>query len=476
MDIFKKIDILLEQDSQLNESGVRNIKALSKRFKTAKIFFHKDLDGVTSAIAIKKYVEGYGIKVIDAEPIQYGGEEYAVKKTKKGVMNILVDFAHGKTMMNIHLDHHDGQVGFDKATQSVKFDKTPSNVQAIQDFISPTDIFPARDIKIISKVDTADFAKSGLTPDDIIRATFKPNKSLDVSKNHEMMGLVTNKLILSFKNKKSFLSKLVMTSKPSLMNMYVNTVKLAKAEGYKTPKEIDTDSEKYLQQRMSKMVPPGSPNSIKGMKNGQSMLIGTTIVQQGGGFMGKGNQYDRYTIFKLYPESDYLLTLWPMGLVQLSKNPFVSKKNPSHLGDLAKKILTSKFKSKLKAEDITLDRLKFEFERDIMKKKIDNAVGFTWADYEALYKGKIKGLASKNDWWPNMIRDISDKPYKWLSKKQKDLLKKITVNAWDVIQASSGGHRDITNMSGLNFLKDTKGFMGDFAVALAKEMKGRKLE
>lgn len=475
MNIYKKIDILLEQNRQLNESGIQNMKLLAKKFKTAKIFFHKDLDGITSAIAVREYVKGFGVKVVDAEPINYGGEEYAVHKTKQGVMNILVDFAHGKTMMHIHLDHHDGQVGYDKETQSVKFDKTPSNVQAIQDFISPRDIFPPRDIAIISKVDTADFAKSGLTPDDIIRAAFTTNKTLDVSKNHEMMGLVVNKLLLSYKNKKGFLSKIVMMSKPSLLNMYINTVKLAKAEGYSSPKEIDSASDKYLAQRMSKMLPSGKPSDIKNMKNGESFLIGSTIIQNGGGYMGKGNQYDRYTIFKLYPESDYLLTLWPMGLVQLSKNPFVSKTNKYHLGDLAQKIL-NKFKSKLSSEQVSLDRIKYEFERDIIKKGISNAVGFTWADYAALYDKHIKGLQSKNDWWPNMIRDISDKPYKFLSDKQKNLIKKITVSAWDVIQASSGGHKDITNMSGLNFLNDTKGFMTDFAIELAKEMKDKHLE
>ena len=82
MDILDKIDNI-ESDFTLMESGIRNMREIAKNFKTAKIFFHKDLDGVTSAIAMKKYLENNKIKVVDAEPIQYGGEEYAVKKTKK---------------------------------------------------------------------------------------------------------------------------------------------------------------------------------------------------------------------------------------------------------------------------------------------------------------------------------------------------------------------------------------------------------
>lgn len=470
MKLDKKIDILLEQAERLDESGIRNMRELAKRFKTAKIFFHKDLDGITSALAIKKYIEDYGIKVVDAEPIQYGGEEYAVKKTKPGVMNVLVDFAHGKPMMNIHLDHHDAQVGFDKATQSVKFDKTPSNVQAISQTISPTDIFSARDIAIISKVDSADFAKYGITPDDIIRATFNVDKSLPVAKNHEMMGFVVNKLALSFKNKKGFLTDLVMKSKPSLMSMFNVIVDLAKKAGYKTPKEIEQGSETYFQQRAGKAIKDGKPSMIPSMKNGESILVGTTVFQKGAGYMGKGNQYDRYTIFKLYPFSDYLITQWPMGMIQLSKNPFVSKKNPEHLGDLAKKIL-NKFKGQLSKEEITLDYLKYTFERDI---KEMGAAGFTWADFEALYKNKIKGMDREGN-WPNMVRDIATVPYSKLSDKQKAVLKKITVNAWDVVEASSGGHRDITNMSGLNFLKDTKGFMNNFSMELLNVMKDKHL-
>ena len=44
----------------LNESGIRNINALLERFKEAKIYFHQDLDGVTTAIAMREYLENQG--------------------------------------------------------------------------------------------------------------------------------------------------------------------------------------------------------------------------------------------------------------------------------------------------------------------------------------------------------------------------------------------------------------------------------
>jgi ABC-type uncharacterized transport system substrate-binding protein len=64
----------------IKESGIRDINNIAKRYKKAKIYFHQDLDGVTTAIAMKNYLEQHGIEVVDAEVIQYGDKEFAIKK------------------------------------------------------------------------------------------------------------------------------------------------------------------------------------------------------------------------------------------------------------------------------------------------------------------------------------------------------------------------------------------------------------
>ena len=46
----------------LSEGGIRNINALADRYSKAEIYFHQDLDGVTTALAMKNYLESYGIK------------------------------------------------------------------------------------------------------------------------------------------------------------------------------------------------------------------------------------------------------------------------------------------------------------------------------------------------------------------------------------------------------------------------------
>jgi hypothetical protein len=454
MDILNRID----QALTLDESGLRNIKDLTSEYKEADIYFHIDLDGVTSAIAIKEYIKRYGIKVVAAHPIQYGGREYAIPRPKKGRLAILCDFAHGKPVMHIHTDHHEDQVGADvtKAKGAVSFVKTPSNAAYISQVLSPTELFPPKDIKIISTVDSADFSSQGLTPDDIMRAAFSVDKAKSIEKNHQAMGLVTNKLLLTYKNKPNFLSDLVMVSKPSLLNMYVNIKKLAKAAGYVTPEDIQKHQTDYVAtQKVSKNVE----------------MHGNTIVQYGGGSMFKPGSYDRYTPFKNNPDAHFIVLAWPMGLLQVAKNPFNPGENPHHLGDLVQKVM-KKHKSKMMIP-ITLDNIKRIYEMDI---KDNNAIGFKISDFFALFKGKIKAKKTKKEDWKRLAQ-IMNKRFKYMKREEKDFMKKFHVTFWDLVQASSGGHKDITNISGLNFMgKGYVDFMKKLQADLAKEMKTKSLK
>ena len=47
--------------------------------------------------------------------------------------------------------------------------------------------------------------------------------------------------------------------------------------------------------------------------------------------MGKPGAYDRYTPFKKFPNAEFLVLCWPMGLIQISKNPFNKKENKHDL-------------------------------------------------------------------------------------------------------------------------------------------------
>ena len=180
----------------IKETGIRDISALRKRYPKAEIYFHQDLDGVTTAIAMKKYLENNGIDVVGAHIIQYGDKEFSVKKNdaEGDVMPVLVDFAHGKPMFKIHTDHHDKQVGAEKGT-SKSFRQARSNVETISQVVSPKDLFPSSDILLINTVDSADFAKHGLSAEDVVNYLFRFDKETPLQKNKMLLGFVINKLL-----------------------------------------------------------------------------------------------------------------------------------------------------------------------------------------------------------------------------------------------------------------------------------------
>jgi len=418
----------------IKESGIRDINALSKRYKKAKIYFHQDLDGVTTAIAMKAYLENQGIKVVDAEVIQYGDKEWTIKKPDANgeVMPVLVDFAHGKPMFVIHTDHHDTQAGVEKGT-STSFRHSRSNVETISQVISPKELFPNDDITLISTVDSANFAVNQITPEQVMSYLFKFDKDQSLKRNKMLMGLVTNKLLLAFKNKPNFLETLVMECTPSLLNILLKIREIVEDKGYADVSKLEKNKEDYVQ-------------TMKTHPNVQ--VVGNIIKQYGGGSMMKPGSYDRYTPFRNNPEADFIVIAWPMGLVQASCNPFKESRalKGVNLGEIKDEVL-SKWESQLKSKEIPLTTIKWVSETGMSSE----SVGFTFKDFVALYGDKFKQMDNGRRIL-EILGDIMTKPFKSLSPKQQDLMDKVTINAWDLIQSNSGGHKCITNISGLNYL------------------------
>lgn len=422
----------------IKESGLRDIKALAKRYPKAKIYFHQDLDGVTTAIAMKKYLEDNGIDVVDSEVIQYGEKEFSVKKPDASgdVMPVLVDFAHGKPMFVIHTDHHDTQVGAEKDA-SKSFRQARSNVETISQIISPKELFPSKDILLISTVDSADFARQDLTTKDVVNYLFRLDKEKDLSRNKMLMGLVTNKLLLAFKNKKGFLESLVMDSEPSLYSILNNIKKWMSENTRETPERLQRNAKDYMDS----------------MANHPNVKVEDGIIlQYGMGSLKGTGSYDRYTPFRNNPEADFLIIMWPLGLVQASCNPFKKDRELKgvNLGEIKDEVL-EKWKSQLQDRTIPLSTIKYIAETAMGP----DSVGFTFKDFDAIYGGKIM-MMDGGEQILDKLRPIVDKPFSELTEPEKETLDKIGVNAWDLIQANSGGHKCITNISGLNFLGRAK--------------------
>jgi hypothetical protein len=426
---------IIEEENKriLNESGIRDIKALAKRYPMAKIYFHQDLDGVTTALAMKDYLEQNGIKVVDAEIIQYGSKEFAIKKVEgEGeIMPVLVDFAHGKPMFVIHTDHHDSQAGVEQGT-STNFKSSRSNVETISQSVSPKDIFSQDDIETISMIDSADYAKYDITPEQVVQYLFKIDRTKGVKENKKMMGLVANKLLLAFKNKPEFLRNLVMNSKPSLQNILLNIKDQMEKEGYTPIEQLMKNQETYIQSRKDKGVT---------YEDG-------IISQYGLGSMKPGG-YDRYTPFINHPNAEFLVTGLPMGMVQASCNPYKKERalKGVDLGQIKDEIL-DKFKEELESQRVSFGTLKRISEMDTSEK----SVGFTYKDMLAIYGNAPSFTVKGGKDLERQLQQMSQTLYKDILYEDKKLFNRVYVNGYDVIQANSGGHKCITNISGINFL------------------------
>ena len=420
----------------INEGGIRDIKALSKRYPKAKIYFHQDLDGVTSALGMKEYLESNGIKVVDAEIIQYGDKEFSIKKLDAAgdTMPVLVDFAHGKPMFKIHTDHHDRQAGAED-TKSKSFRSARSNIETISQVLSPKDIFPSDDIKLISTVDSANFKPYGIKPRDVMNYILKLDKDGTLEKNKMALGLLTNKLLLAYKNKPNFMEELVMTSSPSLMNIYQNIKKIAKERKFASPEEMAKNQDIY----------------VKSQKESPNVVFEDGIIKQyGGGSLFKPGSYDRYTPFENYPDANFLIIAWPLGLVQASCNPFKEDRalKGIDLGEIKDEILEEN-KGWMKKEMVPLSTLKWISETSVGPE----SVGFTSSDLKAFYMDKVQ---AGNEEYLSRLDQIMDKKFSELNEDELTILDSFAIPFYDLVVENSGGHKCITNLSGLNYLRRSK--------------------
>lgn len=389
--------------------------------RNCEIYFHKDLDGVTSALAMKQVLKGqYNIETVDCHIIQYGGLEFAVKPPKPGNLAVLVDFAHSKPMFTIATDHHQEQVGAEE-TSSTYYKHSRSNVETISGEIAKQEIFPQGDIDFIQTIDSANFLKYGIKPEDVQQSILDIDKSQPIDKIKFTLGFVVNRLLLAYKNKRitvkskdgnrdhinrNFLECLLLDSSPNLYSMfnnikhYISNAKTGDKLGrLATPEEIAKNLESYIQKM----------KTYKDKSYDEEYKI---IQQYGGGDMMKPGSYDRYVVFRNTPDSEFLCIIWPMGLIQVSCNPFKEKKlKDINLGEIAKEVL-AKYESVFKRYFISLEAIKQVYETSQDWKQMQKAIGdeyegigFKFSDLEAFY---MDCIYNKQDKVANILNKIVD--------------------------------------------------------------------
>ena len=69
-----------------------------------------------------------------------------------------------------------------------------------------------------------------------------------------------------------------------------------------------------------------------------------------------------------------------------------------------------------------------------------------------------------------------EKPYNTLSEREVKALKMLSVTGWDMIQANSGGHKCITNISGLMYFgKEGVPFLKKFQEEFVSKLKDQNM-
>lgn len=450
--------------------------------------------------------------MLDCHIIQYGGLQYAAKAANQSPDNlpIIVDFANSRVNYLL-FDHHDRQSGGD-ASMGVYAKSARSNAETISGEISYSDIFTPQDIELIRTIDSANFLTYNIKPEDVQNAIFKYEKSESAAKNRFMMGFVVNRLLLAYKNKRltvksldgkrnhinrNILECLAFDSTASLYSIfnnlrhYVSNAKTNDKSGkLATPEEITKNLTDYIE-RMKNYRFIEDPESGEAMEydptnwkhkklSTSGVKIGTgvhydeeynIISQYGGGALFKPGSYDRYVPFKNFPEANFICIVWPMGLIQVSCNPFKEKKlKDINLGEVAKEVL-AKHEPILSKFYISLESIKNEFETSQDWNQMRKAegegyegVGFKFSDLKAFYadcvfKKEEKSIIKVDINTESGLEKVMNTIYSDMTEDDKQLLSVLKIPVWELIIRNSGGHPNITNISGLNFLKYNKQMM-----------------
>jgi hypothetical protein len=447
-------------------SGIRNIKQIAKQYTEAEIYFHQDLDGITSCLAMKSFLKRYGIITVETHIIQYGSLEFNIRKIKNGRLPVIVDFAHIKDMFVIATDHHQSQAGGGD-TYSTNFKKSRCNVETISNEIG-VNIFTDNDIELIRCIDSADFYNYNLTPEDIHNCVTPTNRF--------KLGLLVNRLLLAYKNKrikidkynnKNILECLALECEPSLYSIYTKLLYYIKnAISYEwnfdlktyfdrkrleTPEQLNNNLNNYIQTRLGN-------DDIR--YNDEYKII----LQYNIGKPFSTGSYDRYIAFRLYPQANYICTIFEDDLIQISANPFIKNDNNINLGDITKELL-DKYKNLLLCFRISLTDIKRinESESNKLKKKYTDfePMGFNFDDLKTFYKDCV--YVNKTD-KINLddavnIKTIFNKLYSDWTFNDKEDMNEYKISALSIISVLSGGHKFITNIQGIKFLIERKDAM-----------------
>ena len=152
--------------------------------------------------------------------------------------------------------------------------------------------------------------------------------------------------------------------------------------------------------------------------------------------------YDRYAVFKAYPDSLVKIQVFPT-MIQISKNPF--RQINMNVKNIVLSVL-NKYKSSFQSIKIGIGKIKGISAHEATS----DMIGFKYTDLLDTFEGKIEGLTPENE---PRVKKLFNKVYSKLTDDDKDWLNNnFKVNIWDIIESETGGHDDIYNIGALSYI------------------------
>ena len=415
--------------NKLNESGIR----IPKKTYAAKIVHHQDMDGVFSAIIVYNQLLKQGIpsKNIITQHIQYGktNEEYdKILSKSRGQMVALVDFARipkSSSRPDFWSDHH--QSDDKKGAGGGRIGAT--------DFRSDTDhlsllhtinMVDSKTIEVINKIDSATYTNL----EDILtlRKDFKEKGRM------ERLGILCNALLVDsgILNDNSLLESFIKKTKPNLLNFYTNILE------YNRLNEIQEEALKELKK--------SNPDWDMIERSRRIMPTQKTKnrIQRGASVNESAiDDYDRYKELKnkkrnKEEEIEFLeLKNKPLDKIRKSRSSSIEKEKGKESG--------------FEKRGSTLIQNTSRLQRYIWTQL--NTAGIKYPFVIKRYPTFIQ--VAINPEIPKKLKDeidlgkISDEIMKFIRNKFQN---KYNEWAFNIIDADSGGHKGITNISSLGTL------------------------
>lgn len=183
--------------------------------KKVMLYFHDDLDGVFSGVAIKKYLLSKGFTIVGYGVVNYQ-EGWEIIELDNQYINIAVDFAEITDGIDVYIDHHgDFKEGADLSGKFAVKTPTSSAYEGIMDQIGqPVDSMV---LNVIKMVDAAKYDEFGVKWTDLLEW------DIDKFKNHKnpklMFAGVFNQL-LKRSDYRTFVEVVHNATDPSIYQIY----------------------------------------------------------------------------------------------------------------------------------------------------------------------------------------------------------------------------------------------------------------